>query len=120
MSAITGEKEITIGDKKFIVRFNWKALAEIADKYGDTPNLFKPEVVAFVASMGLLARYPEMTPGKIMELSPPFLPFANDIQLALKWAYFGGENVPEMDSTEKKSIQKTGLLTRIRMLFVRA
>jgi len=115
MTAITGEKELVINKKKYVVKFTWKALSVISEKYGDSPNILKPEVVADVASIGLIDRYPEMTPEKIMELSPPLMPFANDIQTALKWAYFGNDNIPELD--EKKSPKKIGFLTHIKTLF---
>jgi len=37
-----------------------------------------------------------------MELSPPLIPFANDVQQALQWAYFGDKSVPEDDGVKKK------------------
>lgn len=30
-----------------------------------------------------------------MELSPPLVPLARDVQLALQWAYSGAEAIPE-------------------------
>ena len=99
---ITGEKRIKIDGKTYFLRYTWKALAEVAEKYGDSPNLFQPETVAFVGSAGLRERHPEITPEKIMELSPPLIPFANDVQQALQWAYFGDKGVPEDGDVKKK------------------
>jgi len=99
---ITGEKRIEIDGKTYFLRYTWKALAEVAEKYGDSPNLFQPETVAFVGSAGLRERHPEITPEKIMELSPPLIPFANDVQQALQWAYFGDKGVPEDGDVKKK------------------
>ena len=97
---ITGRKQTIINGKTYILRFTWEALAQVSEKYGDSPDLFSPEVVAYVGSVGMINRSPEMTPEKIMELSPPLIPFANDVQQALQWAYFGDEGVP--DEVKKK------------------
>ena len=99
---ITGMKRIDIDGKSYSLRYTWAVLAEVAEKYGDSPNLFQPETVAFVGSVGMREKYPEMTPEKLMELSPPLIPFANDVQQALSWAYFGDQGVPEDDGVKKK------------------
>ena len=99
---ITGMKRIDIDGKSYFLRYTWAVLAEVAEKYGDSPNLFDPETVAFVGSAGLRERHPEITPEKIMELSPPLIPFANDVQQALQWAYFGDKGIPEDDGVKKK------------------
>ncbi|MFA5671762.1 MAG: hypothetical protein WC922_04845 [Synergistaceae bacterium] len=108
---IEGTKRVKIDGKSYPLRFNWKALAEIADKYGDSPNLFEPETVAFVGSAGMREKHQEMTPEKIMELSPPLIPFANDVQEALKFAYFGDAPIPEGDVKKKRTL--TGWIRRI-------
>jgi len=108
---ITGTKRINIGGKPYCLRYTWTALAEVAEKYGDSPNMFDPETVAYVASCGLRGKHPEMTPEKIMELSPPLIPLANDVQQALTWAYFGDEGIPKGEV--KKKLNPTGLLRRI-------
>lgn len=117
MNPITGEYDITIVGKKYTLRYDWQALAEVEATHGQEPNLFSAEVVASVASSGLKRRHPEMTPEKIMELSPPLVPFATSVQTALQWAYFGDELLPEGDS--KKKAAKGGSWKRIRSLFSR-
>ena len=99
---ITGLKETTINGKSYSLRYTWAVLAEVAEKYGDSPNLFQPETVAFVGSVGMRENHPEMTPEKLMELAPPLIPFANDVQQALQWAYFGDQGVPDGDGVKKK------------------
>ena len=103
MNRITGEKKVMIGGRGYVMRFTWRALAEIEAEYGDNPNLLKPEIVAAVASAGLRERHPEMTPDKIMELSPPLMPFARDVQTAIQWAYFGNEAIPGVTGDVKKN-----------------
>jgi len=110
---ITGMKRIDIDGKTYSLRYTWAVLAEVAEKYGDSPNLFEPETVAFVGAAGLRERHSEMTPEKIMELSPPLIPFANDVQQALQWAYFGDKGIPEDDGVKKKRTL-TGWLRRIK------
>ena len=108
---ITGTKMIKIEGKPYCLRFTWAALAEVAGKYGDNPNLFEPETVAFVGSAGMREKHPEMTPERIMELSPPLIPFANDVQEALKLAYFGDAPIPDGDVKKKRTL--TGWIRRI-------
>jgi hypothetical protein len=101
---ITGVKVIVINNKEYRLRYSWAVLAEISEKYGDSPNLFDPETVAFVGAAGLRERHPEMTPEKIMEISPPLIPFANAVQKALEWAYFGGKGIPDEDIKKKQTL----------------
>jgi len=115
---ITGMKRTDIDGKPYSLRYTWSVLAEVSEKYGDNPDLFNPETVAFVGSAGLRERHPEMTPEKIMELSPPLLPFANDVQQALQWAYFGDKGIPEDDGVKKK-LTLIGWLRHIKARFWR-
>ena len=120
MNPITGEKNIILGGKNYVLRFTWRALAEIETKYGDNPNLFSPETVAFVAAAGLKDNHPDMTAEHIMKLSPPVVPFAKDVQEALQWAYFGAEVVPVTPGDEvKKKSHEVGLFGLIRRLWRR-
>ncbi|MCK9351019.1 MAG: hypothetical protein M0P44_07355 [Clostridiales bacterium] len=116
---ITGQKRIDILGKPYYLRFTWAALAEVAGKYGDAPNLFDPETVAFVASAGLRDKHPEMTPEKIMELSPPLVPFAQEVQQAIRWAYFGDKGIPPDENGVKKKQTLTGWLMRIMRRLLR-
>ncbi|MBW2645089.1 MAG: hypothetical protein JRE23_02720 [Deltaproteobacteria bacterium] len=115
---ITGTKVTTIEGKPYRLRYTWAVLAEVNEKYGDSPDLFKPEVVAFVGAAGMRKKHPEMTPEKIMELSPPLIPFANDVQQALTWAYFGDKGMPEDEDVKKKQTL-TGWIKRIKMRLLR-
>jgi hypothetical protein len=99
------------------MRFTWKALAEIAEKHGDNPNLFKPEIVADIAAAGLRDKHPEYTAERIMDLSPPLVVFAKDVQEAIQWAYFGAEAIPEDDGSVKKNRLRAGLWQRIKTLW---
>lgn len=115
MSKLTGEVDIDICGKDYSIRFDWAALAAVKDAHGDAPNLFEPSVLADVAAMGLKKNHPEMTAERIKELSPPLVPFANTVQSALQYAYFGAEPLP--DDTQKKSPQRVGWLMRMKKLF---
>ena len=113
MNPITGEKVIRLDGKRVVLRYTWRAIAEIEAKHGDMPNMFDAEVVASVAAIGLKDKYPEYTAERIMELSPPLIPFAKNVQEALQWAYFGKEIPPAADS-EKKSRSKGGWWKRLK------
>lgn len=106
MNPVTGEKIIAINGQDYTLRFTWRALSEIETKHGESPNLFNPEVVAHVASCGMRDRHPEMTPDRIMDLSPPLAPFVRDVQQAMQWAYFGPEALPKEQTGEAKGVKK--------------
>jgi len=112
MNPVVCEKQIQIGSKPYILKFSWKALAEIEHQYGDNPNVLDPEIAAGVAAAGLRDRHPEMTAEKIFEISPPFIPFANAINQALQYAYFGIEPPSENDGVKKKDRRKGGWFRR--------
>jgi len=108
---ITGFKTTKINNRSYYLRYTWAALAEVSQKYGDEPDVFDPETLSFVGSAGLREKHPELTPEKLMEISPPLVTFANDVQQALTWAYFGDQGIPE-DGVKKKPIL-IGWLNRI-------
>lgn len=111
MNPVTGEQEIEIEGKRYALRFDWAALSEIEQKYGEKPNMFDASVVSGVAEAGFRARHPELTSARIMELSPPLVPFAHAVQQALQWAYFGPEAVPS--GLKKKTVRNEGGLLRL-------
>ena len=113
MNPITGEKAISLDGKKMVLRYTWRAIAEVETKHGDMPNMFDAEVVASVAAIGLQGKHPEYTAERIMDLSPPLIPFAKAVQEALQWAYFGKEIPPDADG-QKKSHLKGGWWLRLK------
>ncbi len=116
MNPLTGEKIIQIQGKPHVLRYTWRAVAEVTRKYGDNPNLFDPEIIANVAAAGLREKHPDMTAERIMEISPPLVPFAKDVQEALTWAYFGAEGVTNTKDVKKKS-PEIGFWKRFKALF---
>ena len=120
MNPVMGEKVISLDGKRLTLRYTWRAIAEVEAKHGDMPNLFEAETVASIASIGLSDKYPEYTAERIMELSPPLIPFARAVQEALQWAYFGKETPSAADDGEqKKSRLKGGWWQRLKRLFRR-
>lgn len=119
MNPLTGEKIIEIGGQKYTLKFTWRALSEIENKYGSNPNMFDALTVAGIAEAGLRGRYPELTAEKIMELAPPFVPFMNAVQEAVKWAYFGAGEIPKDDGVKKKSLPGDGFWQSLKHLFRR-
>jgi hypothetical protein len=116
-SPVTGHLEIDVFGNRLTMRYTWKAIAEIEAKYGDAPNLFDPDTIAHVAAAGLKDSHPEYTAERILELSPPLVPFARAVQDALHMAYFGTESIPEAGPVKKNRF--TGGLSRIFKLLSR-
>jgi len=122
MNRITGERTVDINGQGYVMRFTWRALAEVEAEYGDNPNLFKPEVLAKVTAAGLREKHPDMTPERIMELSPPLMPLCSAVREAIQWAYFGGEVVPKTETAAtdvKKNRLADGLSRLIKRLLRR-
>lgn len=118
INKITGENEIQIAGRVYMLRYDWRALAEVVQRHGDAPNMMNPEVIASIAAIGLAKRYPDITAEFIMELSPPLLPFSRAIQEAIQWAYFGPQDIS--DAIKKKNSRaKDGLWHRLKRLFGR-
>lgn len=113
MNPVTGEARIDICGTAYTIRFDWGALGEVAAAHGDSPNLFVPETVASVAAIGMRRYHPEITAARIMELSPPLVPFTEVVQKALQWAYFGPDEIPK--DGQKKSPQTTGWWQRLKL-----
>ena len=113
MNPITGEKIITINGQGYVMRFTWRALSEIEAKYGDSPNLFSADVLSHVGSVGLRDSHPEMTPERLMDLSPPLMPFCAAVKEAIQWAYFGTEPIPQTSAGEVKKNRLAGMWSRL-------
>ena len=114
MNPINGEKKVTINGQGYTMRFTWRALAAIESEFGDNPNLFNAEVLSKVAAMGFAEAHPDMTADKIMELSPPLMPFCAAVREAIQWAYFGTEAMPKAEpETEVKKNRVAGMLSRL-------
>lgn len=115
MNPIRGAVDVELAGEMYTLRFDWNALAAIEAAQGDSPNLFDPHVVASVAAIGFAARHPELTAERIMELSPPLMPFAGIVQQALQLAYFGPESPDVSDDAKKKSgPERAGFWRRIQ------
>ena len=122
MNPVTGEKQVDINGSKYVLRFDWKAIAEMEHKYGEAPNMLDTDVVAGIAEIGFRRAHPDMTADKIIDQSPPLVPFAKAVQDALQWAYFGPEAVPDTpkDEGKKKAPRAAaGLWMRLKGLFRR-
>lgn len=111
MSAYDGAVTVRLGGADYTLRLDWAALAEVKTRHGDNPDLKDLSVVASVASLGLRAHHPEMTPERIQELSPPVWPLVQAIQQAYQWAYFGPEGFPdEAKATARRGTGWRGLI----------
>lgn len=117
MNKITGEKTIEIDGKECVLRYTWRALAEIESQHGESPNLFNAETLAAVAAAGFRERHPELTADRLMELSPPLVPLATAVQEAIQWAYFGPGKLPAAAPDIKKNRPTAGLWKRFVSLF---
>lgn len=113
---INGRHVIYIYGQPYVLRYTWGAIAEVLEKYGEKPNFLDPRNLASIAAIGMREHHPDMTEDKIMQISPPLIPFARSVQDALHYAYFGPEQAPAEAEEAKKKTGANGLLRRIRKL----
>jgi len=107
MNPLTGELAVDVAGQKYYLRYPWAALQEIEGAYGDNPNLLDLDVLAAVASIGMKAKHAEMTAERIKELSPPLVPFAQAVQRAIQYAYFGPDK-PEQGEKKTSPLRPGG------------
>lgn len=113
MNPHTGELTVPIHDEEYILRYDWDALAAIEAAHGETPDLFNPDAVASIAAIGFRKHHPELTAARIKALSPPLIPFAQAVQRAIQWAYYGLDEVPDEPPAKKKTTKKGNRLKRL-------
>lgn len=96
----TGEVTVQIGGKDYILKYDWSVLAEIQSEMG-LDTIFQlysqpTKILAPLVAHGLKARHPEMTAQVINELSPPILPMQKAVDLAIRYAYYGPQEIEEV------------------------
>lgn len=102
-----GEVELNINGKKYLVVYDWNAIAKMQSEYsneiiaGLLSNL-RPDILANVLCFGLEKHHPDVKVEDIMAASPPLFEIAKVIDEALALAYFGPEG-RQADKGDKKS-----------------
>jgi hypothetical protein len=112
----TGEVTIKIGEKTFTLVYDWTAIALLESELGAEVlrALFDagPVALSKILSVGMAKHHPEMTPEKVMELSPPIFPARKAIDDALEVSYFGPEGQPEAKAEDMAEGKPTGKKTK--------
>lgn len=96
-NAIRGEAPLHLGGSVYTLCYDWNALAVIAHKVGQDVNLFDPETLAVVLSLGLSKHHPGVTPDVILDASPPLGAAVQDYNLAMRYCYFGHGAPPDRE-----------------------
>lgn len=74
------------------LRYKWDAIARIKEQWPEQDfDLWDPDDLAEVVSIGLIHSYPEWTPEKVKEASPPINPIVEAVSRAISLAMFGKE-----------------------------
>lgn len=114
----TGEVILDIQGKPHTLVFDWSALALLKSKFtvDEIARILKtqePENVAFMLHCALKKHHPEMTPEKILNISPPFVTTLQALDTAITYAYFGPRDAKDVAAeaepadTKKKKKSKT-------------
>jgi len=97
---LKGEGAILLDGKSYPLRFTWSALAELQEKYPSGFNTARTDVLADLIAWGLRHVAPELTPEKIMDLSPPMIESIEAVNKALMIAYYGEKGPPKTEEGE--------------------
>lgn len=97
----------------YTLQYTWEELAALESVYGaNGPQLGDFTALAHTASVGLIARHPEMTPEHIRKSSPPVFILQQAVTKALKYAYFGDEREDAIDADAAPAKKKLRLWQR--------
>lgn len=100
-NAIRGEAPLHLGGNVYTLCYDWNALAVIAHTVGQDINLFDPETLAVVLSLGLSKHHPGFSPAAILDASPPLGSAVQDYNLAMRYCYFGHGSPPDKDDGDE-------------------
>jgi hypothetical protein len=78
----------------YTMRLDWNAVAEIREKFPDGYNLTNPSHLSVVMAVAMAGRHPDMTPERIMEMSPPLAPAIEAVTDAINYCWFGAKDPP--------------------------
>ena len=97
-----------IAGQRSVLRYDWQALARLRTEFGKDYNEVvgracqegDPDVLARALACGLV---PAVGAEEVLKASPAMLKVTSAIDLALKYAYFGAEEVPDIgeDPTQR-------------------
>jgi hypothetical protein len=111
----TGDVPIVLGDKTYMLRADWNAIAA-AQEISENPNALRQlyslnaKQLAGVISALLKKHHPEdpaVTPEAILELSPPIMTIMESLNEAILFAYTGADGVKAVkDAAKNKTTTK--------------
>jgi hypothetical protein len=74
------------------LKYTWDAIARIREQWPEQNfDLYDPDDLAEIISIGLAYGYPEWTPETIKKASPPIHPMIDAVNRAISLAMFGKE-----------------------------
>lgn len=97
MNLYRGEIPLLIGDKEYVLRFTWDAIAKLRSEHGEDFDqriigAIDSKDVAFLA--GVIAVAAGLEPAEVMAGSPPLVTAGKAVVAALRHAYHGREGTP--------------------------
>lgn len=100
-----GVVNFRIGDETFTMRLNWHGIAQIRRAYPEGYNLADPEHLAVIMSIAMSTKHPDMTPDRIMDLSPPLEKAIESVSDMINFSWWGQKTPPERKEEEVKAEQ---------------
>lgn len=115
--SFVGTVPIAIAGKEYTLRYDWSALAKLKAQFGtkyeqaisQASSEYDTEVLAKVLSIGLS---PALGPEEVAQASPPLAVVVPAIELAIRYAWLGGEE-PGRKASDPTRRQRKTLLSRL-------
>ena len=103
---VRGTVRIDIDGETYTMRLNWHGIAQVRQSYPDGYNLADPRHLSVIMSIAMAERHPEMTPDRIMDLSPPLEHAISAVGDMINYSWWGQKDMPEeKDKEEDKSAE---------------
>lgn len=100
---IRGTVQLDIEGTTYTMRLNWHGVAQIRRAYPDGYNLADPEHLSVIMSIAMAEKHPDMTPDRIMDLSPPLETAIEAVSDLVNYSWWGQKTAPERKEEEGKS-----------------
>lgn len=112
-----GEVGLEVGGEVRAVRYGWGGVALLQSQLGDDWDqkiaeaavTTKVEVIAQALAIGLQDAWPEVTPAKLIALSPPLGPAVQAINQALQLTFHGPRGVAQENPPKLLARLRAGL-----------
>lgn len=102
---VRGIVNIEIEGETYEMRLTWHGVAQVRHIYPDGYNLADPNHLAVIMSIAMGHKHPDMSPDRIMDLSPPLETAISAVSTMIDYAWWGKKGEAEDKVKEEESAE---------------